>query len=254
MTTNDFIQSNIEGGIQVICLNRPSKKNAITLEMYQALTDRLHEGESNKDVLVTVIHGAGQDFSSGNDVAEFVQIAQKPEKMSPIMTFLQTVSQYPKPLFAAVEGRAVGIGATMLLHCDMVFAAKKSALCFPFVKLGVVPEAAASYLLPRLVGHQHAFEKLVLGEPFLAEEAYDMGMVNHLCEDAEALSLAMTYAEKMTLLPPDAVMLSKGLLKKTPYDDVQKTLMNEGEIFKERLQSTEAHTAFRAFLSRPKPN
>ncbi|MFT2109996.1 enoyl-CoA hydratase-related protein [Marinomonas sp. 2405UD68-3] len=251
---SNFIQSSVEGGIQKICLNRPSKKNAITLDMYQALTDSLNEGEFNKDVFVTVIYGEGQDFSSGNDVGEFVQIAQNPEKMSPIMMFLQTLSQYPKPLFAAVEGRAVGIGATMLLHCDMVFSARKSTLCFPFVRLGVVPEAAASYLLPRLVGHQHAFEKLVLGEPFFAEEAYDMGMINYLCEDEEALSLAMTYAERMTLLPPDAVMLSKELLKQTSYDDVQKTLIDEGEIFKNRLQSKEAHMAFRAFLSRSKPN
>ncbi len=251
---SDFIQSEITGGIQTICLNRPSKKNAITLDMYQALSDSLNEGESNSDVLVTVIYGAGHDFSSGNDVAEFVQIAQKPDKMSPIMVFLQTLSKYPKPLFAAVEGRAVGIGATMLLHCDMVFSAKKSSLCFPFVKLGVVPEAAASYLLPRLIGYQQAFEKLVLGEAFLAEEAYEIGMVNHLCEEGEALSLTMTYAEKLAQLPPEAVALSKGLLKKTQHEAVQKMLLREGEIFKERLQSKEAHTAFRAFLSRPKSN
>ncbi|MCZ2720659.1 enoyl-CoA hydratase-related protein [Marinomonas sp. 15G1-11] len=249
---SDFIQSNVVNGVQTIRLNRASKKNAITLDMYQGLTQSLEEGESNKDILVTVIHGEGADFSSGNDIAEFVQIAQQPDKMSTIMAFLRTLSQYPKPLFAAVEGRAVGIGATMLLHCDMVFAARNSSLCFPFVKLGVVPEAAVSYLLPSLAGHQLSFEKLILGEPFDAEEAHSIGMINHLCEDDEAFALAMKYAEKTAKLPPEAVLLSKSLLKQRFQDEVQMTLMREGRIFKDRLQSKEAHNAFKRFLSRPK--
>ena len=249
---SDFIQSSVLNGIQTISFNRASKKNAITLDMYQALTLFLVEGESRKDVLVTVIHGAGPDFSSGNDIAEFVTIAQQPDKMSPIMAFLSTLSQYPKPLYAAVEGRAVGIGATLLLHCDMVFSARNASLCFPFVKLGVVPEAAVSYLLPSLAGHQLSFEKLILGEPFDAEEAHSIGMVNHLCEEGEALALALNFAEKTVQLPPEAVILSKNLLKNRFQDEVQMTLMREGRIFKDRLQSKEAHQAFKSFLSRPK--
>jgi len=249
---NDFVTEKIESGVQILCLNRVDKKNAITLNMYQALADALHRAEDNSDIKVTLLHGAGGDFSSGNDINEFVQIAQAPEKMAVSMTFLQVLSRYTKPLIAGVEGKAVGVGATMLLHCDLVLASREARLQFPFVQLGLVPEAASSYLLPQLVGHQKAFEILMLGDFVDAQSAHEMGLVNHLCEEGEAYQVALNYAEKITALPADAVVLSKGLLKSKIKDDVQSALLCEGQIFKDRLRSSEAHQAFAAFLNRNK--
>jgi enoyl-CoA hydratase/carnithine racemase len=249
---SDFVTESIESGVQILCLNRVEKKNAITLDMYQALTNSLRSAELNPDIKVTLIHGAGNDFSSGNDINEFVQIAQTPEKMEAIMAFLQVLSSFKKPLIAGVEGRAVGIGATMLLHCDLVLSSRAARLQFPFVQLGLVPEAASSHLLPQLVGHQKAFEILVLGDIVSAEQAYELGLINHLCEEGEAYKMALFYAEKTAALPVEAVALSKDLLKYRGQDDVQMALMREGRIFKDRLRSTEAHQAFTAFLSRNK--
>ncbi|NLQ17894.1 enoyl-CoA hydratase [Marinomonas sp. M1K-6] len=249
---SDFVTESIESGVQILCLDRIQKKNAITLDMYEALTSALHRAELNTDIKVTLIHGAGGDFSSGNDINEFVQIAQTPDKMEVIMAFLQVLSHYKKPLIAGVEGRAVGVGATMLLHCDLVLASREARLQFPFVQLGLVPEAASSHLLPQLVGHQKAFEMLVLGEVVEATQAYEMGLINHLCEAGEAYKMALYYAEKTAALPVEAVALSKDLLKYRAQDDVQMALMREGRIFKDRLRSTEAHQAFAVFLSRNK--
>lgn len=249
---SDFVTESIESGVQILCLDRVEKKNAITLDMYQALTDALRRAELNPEIKVTLIHGAGNDFSSGNDINEFVQIAQTPEKMEAIMAFLQVLTNYKKPLIAGVEGRAVGVGATMLLHCDLVLASRTARLQFPFVQLGLVPEAASSHLLPQLVGHQKAFEILVLGDVVDATQAYELGLINHLCEEGEAYKLALFYAEKTATLPVEAVALSKDLLKYRAQNDVQMALMREGRIFKDRLRSTEAHQAFTAFLSRNK--
>lgn len=249
---SDFVTERIESGVQVLCLDRIDKKNAITLDMYQALADALKRAESTSDIKVTLIHGAGGDFSSGNDINEFVQIAQAPEKMEVTMTFLQVLSGYTKPLIAGVEGKAVGVGATMLLHCDLVLASREARLQFPFVQLGLVPEAASSYLLPQLIGHQKAFEILMLGDFVDAQSAHEMGLVNHLCEEGEAYQVALHYAEKIAALPVEAVALSKNLLKSKTKDDVQSALLREGSIFKDRLRSSEAHQAFAAFLNRNK--
>ena len=249
---SDFVTEKIESGVQILYLDRVEKKNAITLGMYQALTDGLRRAELNDEIKVTLIYGLGGDFSSGNDINEFVQIAQKPEKMEAIMAFLQVLTGYKKPLIAGVEGRAVGVGATMLLHCDLVLASREARLQFPFVQLGLVPEAASSHLLPQLVGHQKAFEILVLGEVVDAQMAYDIGLINHLCEEGEAFKVAQFYAEKVAALPVEAVALSKDLLKYRGQDDVQMALMREGRIFKDRLGSKEAHQAFSKFLSRNK--
>ncbi|BDX02373.1 enoyl-CoA hydratase [Marinomonas pontica] len=249
---SDFVTESIESGIQVLCFDRVEKKNAITLDMYQALTDALRRAEANPEIKVTLLHGAGGDFSSGNDINEFVQIAQTPEKMEAIMAFLQVLTSYKKPLIAGVEGRAVGVGATMLLHCDLVLASREARLQFPFVQLGLVPEAASSHVLPQLVGHQKAFEILILGEVVDATQAHELGLVNHLCEETEAYKVAFRFAEKVAALPVEAVALSKDLLKYRGQDDVQMALMREGRIFKDRLRSKEAHQAFSTFLSRNK--
>lgn len=249
---SEFVKEKVENGIHTICLDRVSKKNAITLDMYQGLTNALKAAEASANIRVSIVVGMGDDFTAGNDISEFVQIAQSPESMSPTMEFLQTLAAHPKPLMAAVEGKAVGVGATMLLHCDMVIAAENASLQLPFVKLGLVPEAASSFLLPSLAGHQRAFEKLVLGEPFSAQEAKDMGIINRLVEAGETFKVATEFASKIASLPPEAVALSKNLLKNRFQDEVQMTLMREGRIFKDRLQSTEARQAFINFLNKGK--
>lgn len=248
--TTDMVVETCLSGVQVLQMNRPDKKNAITLEMYDNLALALQRAEQDDSIKVTLIHGTNGEFSAGNDINEFLQVAQNPDKMSSALTFLQTLSGYKKPLVAGVEGRAVGVGATMLLHCDLVLSAREATFQFPFVPLGLVPEAASSYLLPKLVGYQKAFEVLILGDAFSGVEAQAMGLVNHLCDSGEAYEVALQYAQKLTNLPAEAVMLSKDLLKYRCQDDVQMALMREGRIFKDRLKSKEAREAFAAFLSR----
>ncbi|SBS28524.1 1,2-epoxyphenylacetyl-CoA isomerase [Marinomonas aquimarina] len=246
----EHISEKVEQGIQILSLNRPEKKNAITVDMYQALSDALHHAELDDDIKVTILTGVGPDFSSGNDINDFLEISHTPEKMAPVMSFLQALTSYKKPLIGCVEGWAVGVAATMMLHCDMVFTARNTQFVFPFVQLGLVPEAASSFLLPRIVGHQKAFEMLMFGEPIDAEMAYQLGMVNHLCEPKESLCLAQKYAERLSELPSEAVLLSKDLLKCRTIDDIQMALMREGRIFKDRLVSSEAQDQFRRFLSK----
>ncbi|MFD1382385.1 enoyl-CoA hydratase-related protein [Rhodanobacter aciditrophus] len=245
---NDHINESIEQGVHTICLNRPDKKNAITVDMYQMLSEALHRAEKNDQVKVTLITGTGPDFSAGNDIREFVEIAKSPEKMASVMAFLQALTAYKKPLIAAVEGWAVGVASTLLLHCDMVIAARNTQMVLPFVQLGLVPEAASSYLLPKLIGHQRAFEILMLGEPLTAEYASELGLVNHQCEPGEALEMATHYANRICALPTEAVLLSKELLKCRTIDDVQMALMREGRIFKDRLKSPEAIAQFASFI------
>lgn len=240
----------LENGIQILSLNRLDKRNAITLSMYQSMSDALLRAASDDAIVATIITGEGPDFSAGNDIYEFVEIAKVPEKMAPTLAFLQAVSTYPKPLISAVEGWAVGIGATLMLHCDLVFAARNTQFVFPFVPLGLVPEASSSLLLPRLLGHQRAFELLVLGDPLVAERACEWGMVNHLCEPGETRALALTYAERIAQLPVQSIKLSKSLIKGAIKQDVQDVLIEEGNLFKERLSSTEARAQFARFVSK----
>lgn len=247
---SECISEQVEQGIQIIALNRPSKKNAITVDMYQMMTDALQRAELDETIKVTIITGVGPDFSAGNDINDFVDIAHMPEKMASVMSFLQTLTSYKKPLLSSVEGWAVGVAATMMLHCDMVFTARNTQLVFPFVQLGLVPEAASSFLLPRITGHQRAFEMLMFGEPISAEEAYKMGMVNHLCEPNESLGLAKSYANRLAQLPSEAILLSKDLLKCRTIDDIQMALMREGRIFKDCLLSNEAQSQFKRFLKK----
>ncbi len=247
---NSLILEKVEAGIQTITLNRPDKKNAITLDMYQSLTQALKRAKDDDAIKVSVITGAGNDFSAGNDLSEFVQLAQTPDKLNITFDFLNSISTHPKPVIAAVEGMAVGIGVTMLLHCDLVVASESCKFILPFAKLGLVPEAASSYLIPNLVGHQKAFELLVLGEAFDVTLAENFGLINSACDKGEAFEFAQAYARKVSALPSQAVQLSKQLLKQSESDNTQLALAKESRIFKERLQSQEAREAFMAFLSK----
>ncbi|MCV2402630.1 enoyl-CoA hydratase-related protein [Marinomonas sp. C2222] len=244
-----LVTEKIESGLQILCLNRVDKKNALNLEMYSLLSQALARAQENESIKATLLHGAGGNFSSGNDIDE---LAQPSEGMQAALTFLNALTHYKKPIIAAVEGASIGIGATLLLHCDMVISSREARFQFPFVKLGLVPEAASTYILPRLLGHLKAFEILVLGETFHANVAYDMSMVNHLCEEGEAYDLALLYAVRIASLPSFSVQTTKRLLKREVQPSLQTSLQQESILFKESLASNETQNTLKSFFLRPK--
>jgi enoyl-CoA hydratase/carnithine racemase len=235
-------------GVCEIQLNRPEKRNAITLAMYGALVDALNEARADDGVRVVLISGAGASFTAGNDLNDFVQ-ADLGEDNNSIVRFLRLLPTFRKVLIAAVHGQTVGIGVTMLLHCDLVVAARGTQMTMPFVKLGLVPEAGSSLLLPRAVGHHRAAELLLLGKPFDAAAALEMGIVNRVVEDKalmdEARSLARTVAEQ----PPMALLTTKRLLR-SEVGSVTGRVDEELEAFRAQLGSAEFKAAAEAFFAK----
>ena len=250
-TTNVITNITTErrGAVQVLRLLRPEKKNALTAEMYRLLTEGLRAAGAEPAVRAVLLIGAPGVFTAGNDLADFLQ--HPPEGAeSPVFLFLQELVGFAKPLIAAVEGPAVGIGTTLLLHCDLVVAAEGTRFQLPFVKLGLVPEAASSLLLPQLAGLQRASEWLLLGEPFTADEAKAAGLVNRVVPAAELEATALALAAAVAALPPEAVRLSKELLRAPQREATRATIAREGMLFAERLASDEAQAAFTSFLAR----
>jgi enoyl-CoA hydratase/carnithine racemase len=247
------IQVETRDAILTISLHRPEKKNALSLAMYGAMTTALRAGQADAAVRAVVLQGTADCFTSGNDIADFVS-GPTPERLAPIFDFLGTLSTYEKPVVAAVNGLAVGIGTTMLLHCDLVCAGESARFQLPFVNLGLVPEAASSLLLPRLAGYHRAAEMLMLGEMFSAATAREVGLVNRVAPDGECQAAARELAGKLAARPAAAVRLTKSLLKKGLAAQVRETMAEEGNLFAARLQSPEAAEAFAAFLERRKPD
>lgn len=239
-------------GVLELTLNRPDKKNALDIEMYEALTVALLDGLADPTVRVVLFAGAGGAFTSGNDLVDFMQSPPTSES-SPVMRFLSTIATYPKPMVAAVQGAAVGIGTTLLLHCDLAYASETALFKMPFVQLGLVPEAGSSLLVPALVGHRRATELLVLGEKFGADEALRMGFVNAVVPTAELLATARTGAARLAALPPEAVRQTKALLR-AAYPSLKETLSREGATFIDRLGSPETAEAITAFLEKRTPD
>ena len=249
-----MINHQLVDGILKILLNRPEKKNAFTNAMYRELTQMLSDGDQNPKVKVMLISGAGNAFSAGNDIADFIKSPISHEDAPPI-NLLKVLAGLSKPLIAAVDGVAVGIGATMLFHCDLVYAQKDARFIFPFVSLGLVPEGAVSFLLPRLVGHQKASEILLFGEPISADDAHALGFVNKVVSESSALPYAEQRAKKLTTLSLGSVLRTKSLLK----DGALKTAVLhqidvEGKLFIDRLHSPAAKEALTSFLEKRVPN
>ena len=240
-----------KGPVRIVRLARPEKKNALTAEMYDSLTGALQDAATDDAVRVVMITGAPGVFTAGNDLSDFLQHPPAGEE-SPVFRFLSAITQFAKPLVAAVDGPAVGIGTTLLLHCDLVVAASTARFQLPFVKLGLVPEAASSLLLPRLAGFQRASEWLLLGEPFGAAEAHAAGLVNRVVAADALESTALAFAEALAARPPEALRLSKKLMRAPFAAKVKATMDAESALFVERLASDEAREAFTAFLSRKK--
>jgi enoyl-CoA hydratase/carnithine racemase len=241
------IEVTVKGAVQTVRLSRIEKKNALTSEMYKALSDALKASDADDSVLVTVVLGQPGIFCAGNDMADFLAAAQQGASALHGLTFIKTLAEREKPLIAAVDGPAVGLGTTLMFHCDLVFASPRAVFLTPFVNLGLVPEAASSLLGPQLMGHARAFELLVMGEPFTADRAKEAGLVNHVVPPEALESTAMTAAEALAAKPREAVALARRLLKGDPAL-VKKRMEEESILFLERLKSKEAIAAFEAFL------
>ena len=249
-----MINHHLADGILKIELNRPEKKNAFTNAMYRELTKVLSEGDQNPQVKVMLISGAGNAFSAGNDIADFMKSPITHEDAPPI-NLLKVLAGLTKPLIAAVDGVAVGIGATLLFHCDLVYTQKDARFIFPFVSLGLVPEGAISLLLPRLVGHQRASEILLFGEPITADDAQKIGFVNKVIVEPSALPYAEQQARKLSALSLGSVISTKSLLR---GNDLKTAVLNqidvEGKLFIDRLHSAAAKEALTSFLEKRAPN
>jgi len=238
-------------GILTIGFNRPDKKNALTSAMYAALADALEAAESDEAVRVIFFTGSGGAFTAGNDLQDFLNNPPQGDD-TPVFRFLRAISTASKPLIAAVSGVAVGVGTTMLLHCDLVYAADDAKLSLPFVNLALVPEAASSLLLPAMVGYHRAAELLLLGEPFTAATAKEYGIVNAVVSGEQLLETAMAAARKIAAKPPTAVRLTKQLLRQS-RGDIAGQMAAEGAHFRGQLKSAEAREAMTAFFEKRPP-
>jgi enoyl-CoA hydratase/carnithine racemase len=236
-----------------ITMNRPEKKNALTVAMYSALVEAMEKAETDKSIRVTLFTGQGDAFTAGNDVMDFMNNPPTSSD-SPVSQFLLAISTAAKPIVAAVNGSAVGIGTTMLLHCDLVYASDRARFKMPFVNLGLCPEAGSSLLLPQLMGHVRAAQYLLLGEEFDADTARELHLVNEITAPEELAEVAFKKAQLLAALPPAAVRLSKRLMKESQTGTVQQAMEREGEEFMQRLTSPEAMEAFMAFAQRRQPD
>lgn len=247
------ILNHIEDGVLTLTLNRVSKKNSLTAAMYAELADQLVAAVADSAVRVVLIQGHETVFSAGNDLADFVN-APPAGADSPVFRFLHAISTCPKPVLAAVCGPAVGIGSTMLLHCDLVVAGDNAAFSMPFVNLGLCPEAASSLLVPQLMGYHRAAEALLLGEPFMAEAALESGWVNRVVPPTEANGVAQQWARKLAAKPLSAVLETKRLLKSGQAQSVADRMAAEGEMFRRMLNEPAAKEAFAAFFEKRRPD
>jgi enoyl-CoA hydratase/carnithine racemase len=243
------IKVETSGGVALIEIARPQKKNALTLAMYDAMTDAVTAAMADGSVRALLIAGQPGVFTSGNDLEDFMQRPPSGED-SPVFRFMQVLAACEKPVVAAVTGLAIGIGVSMLLHCDLVYVSDSARLAMPFVSLGLVPEFASSVLLPQLLGHARAAEKLLLGETLSATEAVEFGIANAVLPAADVLPHAHRIAERFNALPPGAVRDTKRLMRAGTKDAIARAMQAEAAIFAERLKSPEAQEAFEAFFAK----
>lgn len=241
------------GGILTIAFNRPEKKNAITAAMYQVMADAMREAESDAAVRVILFAGQPDVFTAGNDLEDFLRHPPASDD-HPVFQFMQAIVHAGKPVVAAVSGAAVGVGTTMLLHCDLVYAADNARFSLPFAQLGLCPELASSLLLPQLAGYQRAAEALLLGETFNAQKAQDIGLVNQILPAEQLLVFARERAARVAAMPASSIRVTKQLLKSGQQAAIDARITLENQHFASMLQSPEAREAFTAFLEKRKPD
>jgi enoyl-CoA hydratase/carnithine racemase len=242
-------------GIQTIRITRGGKKNALTTPMYQAMLAALEEADRSDAIAATIITGSGGVFTAGNDINDFLKGVGAGEELHdrPVHRFVQYLPRVETPLIAAVDGLAIGIGTTLLFHCDLVYATPAARFSTPFLDLGLVPEAASSLLAPRRMGNARAFELLALGEVFDAERAREAGIVNQIVPGEELEASARRAAARLAAKPPAALKIARRLLRGDPQEIVDR-LDAEARLFSERLRSPEAREAFEAFLEKRPAN
>ena len=253
MSSDAPVLTESANGIHTITFNRPEKKNAFTLAMYSAIVASMRAAKKDPKVRVLVLQGKDGVFTAGNDLIDF---AQNPPKSSdtPVFEFLTEIASYPKPVIAGVAGPAVGIGVTMLMHCDLVYAAEDAKFVMPFVNLGLVPEGASTFWLPRLAGRAKASELLMFGDPFGAKVAEEIGLVNEIVEPSALAGLVRDRAAQLAAKPAASLRLTKRLIRDALGGRVEAALEREGHEFIQRLTSPEAGEAFAAFMAKRKPD
>src|SRR5215510_7246310 len=240
-------------GILRVELNRPERKNALTGAMYTRLADIFNEAAEDEETLVVLWHGAGDAFSAGNDVGDFLKNPPGPGE-SPQTRLMDAFIRCEKPIVVAVQGAAVGGGTTMLTHCDVVYAGESARFQLPFINLALVPEFGSSYSLPARIGHLRAAELFLLGERFTAARAAELGLVTRVVPDGDLLATATATAQKLAAKPAGALRASKRLIKQGFIDQVKAAIRVEGREFSERVRSAEAKEALSAFLEKRPPN
>lgn len=255
--TEDILQHH-EEGVLTLTFNRPDRKNAITVAMYAALADSLEQAADDASVRVVVIQGSMTAFTAGNDIVDFqnapAQDGAQPDSQRPVARFLHAIATFPKPLLASVCGPAVGVGVTMLLHCDLVFCGDNAMFSMPFVNLGVVPEAGSSLLLPQMVGYRRAAQLLLTGEAFTAETALDFGLVNSIVPPDECSEFTQAMAARLAAKPMASLLATKRLMKGAQQDEVLARMATEGKVFGRMLHEPAAREAFAAFVEKRKPD
>jgi len=237
---------------RTITMRRPEKKNTLTQEMYLAMSDAIDSAQSNPAIRCLILTGRSGVFTAGNDIADFLQAAtEKSDVARPrnAVIFLQSLVNNKKPIIAAVDGIAIGVGTTMVFHCDYVIASTMTTFSSPFIQYGLVPDGATSLLVPRMVGHQRAFSMLIMGRPIAAEDAREAGFVNMVVPPGHAVVEARKVAREICALPADAVAISRKLLK-LPAEDLIRRIDQENHFFGERMRSPEAIAAFQNFFLR----
>jgi enoyl-CoA hydratase/carnithine racemase len=246
------IKTAVVDGVATIEIARPEKKNAITRAMYTELAVAFDAAREDPAVRAVLLTGQPGIFTSGNDIEDFVQ--RPSDEAPPSITFMKALIACDKPVIAAVTGAAIGIGTTMLLHCDFVYVSDEARLAMPFVSLGLVPEFASSLIVPRLMGNARAAEKLLLGDPFTGADAVECGIANAVRPASEVVKHARRIAERFNALPPGAVRETKRLMRRARSAAVLDAIAVERDIFGARLQSPEAKEAFSAFFEKRKPD
>ena len=243
------IKSTSSEGILCLQIYRPEKRNAMTPDMYSSLVEQLRKGDEDDSVKVIILHGTDSCFTSGNDLNSF-RNGPTPDKLYPHNIYLSALSKIKKPVIAAVNGTALGIGTIMLMHCDLVYVADDVRFSFPFINLGLSPEGGTSYLLPRLAGNRKAMEMVLFGEQFGAEVAQEIGLVNEIVSEQSVFERAMVRARSLAARSSDSVQTAKALLKSSTEDAIAQAMRRERDVFSERLASDEAQAAIARFFNR----
>ena len=250
---SEHIDTRIEDRILKVTINRADKKNALDLAMYQALADAIQNADKDDDVRVTIISGVDDCFCSGNDIKDFLKNPPTDDS-SPVLQFVRAMINAKKPIVAAVNGIAIGIGVTMLLHCDLVYASEDARFQMPFVNIGLCPEAGSTHILPLFMGHQKASELLLLGDMFDVNTAISVGIVNNKVSNAELGNVSLQAATRIAAQPPQATKATKGLLRATMREQIMAASQRENENFIPMLDGGEAKEALTAFVEKRAPD